>query len=1150
MDGAGRPLEAGAAAVPEELAAAARRRIAEGTSGTVALADGQQWFVEAFAARPRLVIVGAVQVAIPLVTLASTLGYETVVVDGREAFLNRERFPHADRLELGWPDEVADRIGLGPADAVAVLSHDVKFDEPAIVTALRLGCRYVGAVGSRKTQADRRARLLAAGVTEAELARLHGPIGLDLGGRAPAETALAIMSQVVAARYGASGGPLRPHAEPGPEAATRAALRRAADLASAFREGLAERRVGVPEGVTQATLEAALGGPVPDAPTDPATVVGDLAVAADPGLIASAGPRYFGFVIGGGLPASLAADWLTSAWDQNGGLYASSPAGAVVEEVAGRWTVDLLGLPPETSVGFATGATMANFTAVAAGRAHALRRSVGWDVEALGLQGAPKLNVVIGADAHVTVVAALRLVGLGSAAPLRIPADDQGRIRTPTPCARRWPRRHRTDVLVCAQAGNVNSGAFDPLAEIVAHRARAGRRRGSTSTGPSGCGPPRARRRRHLIAGHDLADFVVDRRAQVAQRAVRLGAGLRARRRGPPRRDEHRASYLTPARGAARDPFDFVPELSRRARGFTVYAALRSLGRQGLAELVERCCVIASRMATTLAAAPGVTVLNDVVLDQVLVRFSDDDAVTQAVIAAVQAEGTIWLGGTNWRGQGGDADLGRQLVHPRGRRGPGHRRHPGLPRGGARPRLAVTTERPKVAAIVLAAGAGSRFGGGKLLAPLEGRPVLQHVLDTLAAAGLANVVVVLGEDTAAMETAVQWRTERRVRNPDPGRGLASSLQVGLAAAGEGTGAAPEAALIVLGDQPELRPETVAAILAAGDATHAILPKYEHDRGRNPVLLPARLWPVAHGLSGDQGLGAWLAAHPGEVREVPQAGANPDIDRPADLAELAWARRVRANREQVDRFREVPDGADFYASTSSIFRADPDRTDDDVANVLLGLARPNDVWLDIGAGAGRYALPLARHVRKVVAIEPSPGMAGALAEVAADHGIANVRQVAARWPMEQAPAGDVALMAHVGYDIERIGPFLDAMEAAAPCRVALLMEQQPAMAAAPFWAAIYGEPRIPLPALPEFLDVLEARGAAPTVARLPATPARYGSFDEMLGFLRRQTWVAPGGASDRKLVETARATAVETPEGWRLLAEPPVVGIVTWGSWDR
>ncbi|MFI5262347.1 MAG: NTP transferase domain-containing protein [Candidatus Limnocylindrales bacterium] len=462
----------------------------------------------------------------------------------------------------------------------------------------------------------------------------------------------------------------------------------------------------------------------------------------------------------------------------------------------------------------------------------------------------------------------------------------------------------------------------------------------------------------------------------------------------------------------------------------------------------------------------------------------------------------------------------------------------------------MTQGRAGVAAVVLAAGAGSRFGGGKLLASLEGRPILQHVLDALAAAGLTNVVVVLGDDAEAMETALHWRSARRVRNPDPARGLASSLQVGLAAAEEGSGASRDAALIVLGDQPELRAEAIEAILSAGDGTHAIVPRYEHDRGRNPVLLPAGLWRVARGLSGDQGLGAWLVAHPEHVREVALSGANPDVDRRADLAELAWARRVRANREQVDRFREVPDGADFYASTSSIFRADPDRTDDDVANVLLGLARPTDVWLDIGAGAGRYALPLARHVRQVVAVEPSPGMAAALAEVAAEHGIGNVRQVGARWPMAGAPAGDAALMAHVGYDIQPIGAFLDAMEAAAPRRVALLMEQQPAMAAAPFWAAIYDEPRIPLPALPEFLDLLDARGARPTVTRLPVTPARYGSFDEMLAFLRRQTWVATDGPRDRLLVETARATAVETPEGWRLPAEAPTVGIVTWGAWGR
>ena len=190
-----------------ELVRAGLAALASGTSRTVEL-GGRSLFVEAYPVRPRLVVVGAVQVAIALVALAGELGFETIVVDGRPAFATAERFPTVDRLVVGWPDEVADAIGLGPMDSVAVLSHDVKFDEPAIVEALRRGCRYVGAVGSRKTQADRRERLLAAGVTPDELARLHGPIGLDLGGRAPAETALAILAEIVAERHGGSGRPM------------------------------------------------------------------------------------------------------------------------------------------------------------------------------------------------------------------------------------------------------------------------------------------------------------------------------------------------------------------------------------------------------------------------------------------------------------------------------------------------------------------------------------------------------------------------------------------------------------------------------------------------------------------------------------------------------------------------------------------------------------------------------------------------------------------------------------------------------------------------------------------------------------------------------------------------------------------------------
>jgi xanthine dehydrogenase accessory factor len=197
----------GDTAADEALVAAATDALLRGMSRTVEV-GGRQYFVEAFARRPRLVIVGAVQVAIPLVALAGTLGYATAVVDGRPAFASRERFPDVDQLVEGWPDDVAEEIGLGPEDAVAVLSHDVKFDEPAIVTALARGCRYVGAVGSRKTQADRHQRLRAAGLSDAQLSRLRGPIGLDLGGREPAETALAIMAEVVAERYGGSGIPM------------------------------------------------------------------------------------------------------------------------------------------------------------------------------------------------------------------------------------------------------------------------------------------------------------------------------------------------------------------------------------------------------------------------------------------------------------------------------------------------------------------------------------------------------------------------------------------------------------------------------------------------------------------------------------------------------------------------------------------------------------------------------------------------------------------------------------------------------------------------------------------------------------------------------------------------------------------------------
>ena len=283
---------------------------------------------------------------------------------------------------------------------------------------------------------------------------------------------------------------------------------------------------------------------------------------------------------------------------------------------------------------------------------------------------------------------------------------------------------------------------------------------------------------------------------------------------------------------------------------------------------------------------------------------------------------------------------------------------------------------------MLAAGAGSRFGGHKLTATVEGRPILQHVLDRLDAAGVDDVVVVLGDDAEAIETGIAWRAERRTRNPDPARGLSSSLQLGIAALGEDV----EAALVVLGDQPRLSTEVVAALLATPlTADRPIVAPAYADGGRNPVLLGRAAFALAASATGDRGLGPLLTAHPELVHEVPVTADNPDVDTRADLVallETAWAARVVANREQVDRFREVPDGKDFYAPVTGLFRADPLRTDDSTLDVLRGHVRPGETWLDIGAGAGRFALPIAADLAPsggaVVALDPSVGMLGALA----------------------------------------------------------------------------------------------------------------------------------------------------------------------------
>lgn len=432
-------------------------------------------------------------------------------------------------------------------------------------------------------------------------------------------------------------------------------LARTAALASDYLDSLATRPVGRP--VDLVALRAALGGPLPGGPTDPIEVVDGLAAAAEPGLVGSAGPRYFGFVIGGGLPAALGADWLTSAWDQNAGLYVISPAAAVAEEVAGAWLIELLDLPSGTSVGFVTGATMANFTALAAAR-HGVLAKAGWDVERLGLQGAPPVTVVTHGGTHVTVYASLQMLGLGREGDhvRRIAADDQGRMR-PEALREALATIHGPTI-VCTQVGNVNTGAFDPLDEIVpiAHDQGAW----VHVDGAFGIWAAAVPSLRERMRGHTAADswstdahkwlnvpydsgLVFVRDAAAHHAAMTLGA-----------------EYYIETDGGERDNYNWAPESSRRARGFAVLAALRSLGRSGLVDLVERDCAHARRFAERLAAGPRVSILNEVVLNQVLVRFegspadtdgSAGDARTRAVIAAVQRDGTCWLSGTTWAGR-------------------------------------------------------------------------------------------------------------------------------------------------------------------------------------------------------------------------------------------------------------------------------------------------------------------------------------------------------------------------------------------------------------------------------------------------------------------------------------------------------------------
>jgi glutamate/tyrosine decarboxylase-like PLP-dependent enzyme len=424
-------------------------------------------------------------------------------------------------------------------------------------------------------------------------------------------------------------------------------LQRAHVHADRYLETVADRPVRAALDGSQ--LRARLAGPFPAQGEAPAAVIDRLAEAGSLGTVATQGPRDFGFVVGGSLPVAAAADWLVTAWDQNSGIYTLSPFVSVVEDVAGGWLREIAGLPATWSVGFVTGCQMANFTALAAARHHVLD-AAGWDVEAKGLIGAPAVHVCVSDESHYTIFNALQLLGFGAERVRRVATDGEGRMRadalatavgeTPGPC------------IVTAQAGNVNTGSVDPLEDIAAIAAARGA--WLHVDGAFGFWAAAAPARAHLVKGLERADSIATDAHKWLNVPYDSGVVFSAHPAAHRRAMTRSAAYIV-EHPTERDPHEYVPEESRRARGVPIYAALRALGRDGLADLVERACRLAARMADRLAADRRIRVLNDVVLNQVLVECvaSDRDAgeLTREVIARVQRDGTCWLGGTVWQGR-------------------------------------------------------------------------------------------------------------------------------------------------------------------------------------------------------------------------------------------------------------------------------------------------------------------------------------------------------------------------------------------------------------------------------------------------------------------------------------------------------------------
>lgn len=426
---------------------------------------------------------------------------------------------------------------------------------------------------------------------------------------------------------------------------TRELLAATAAAAADFFDTLDQRPVAAT--ATLEELRASLDVALHDDPVDARAVLDTLIAAADPGVVSMASGRYFGFVIGSVLPAALAADWMTSVWDQNAGLYAGGPAAAVVEETTGRWLKELLGLPAGASFALVTGCQMAHFTALSAARLHVLDRA-GWDVNEDGLTGAPPIRVVVGADRHVTVDRALRYLGIGRRSIVSVETDRDGRI-IPTSLAEAVSDV-RGPTIVCAQVGEVNTGAIDPVADVC----EIGKSAGAWVhvDGAFGMWAAASPALRPLVAGIEMADSWATDAHKWLNVPYDSGLAFCAHPDSHRRAMSAHADYLVHAEeDGPRDEVDWSPEFSRRARGFPIYAALRSLGRRGVAALVEASCAHASRLAAALAEIDGVEVVNDVHLNQVLVRFGDDDARTEAVIQRVQDEGECWMSGTKWRGR-------------------------------------------------------------------------------------------------------------------------------------------------------------------------------------------------------------------------------------------------------------------------------------------------------------------------------------------------------------------------------------------------------------------------------------------------------------------------------------------------------------------